>query len=146
MALGVKIPGVTLKAAVALGTVSAAYLAESIRAGIQAVPKGQVEAARSLGLSHGQTLVSVIIPQAVRIVLPPVANEVLLLTKDTSLVYVMGLTVSEYELAKLSREAVSAPQGGVTALFVIGACYLIITLPLGYLVRRMERSLGKARA
>ncbi|MDR2380842.1 MAG: amino acid ABC transporter permease [Bifidobacteriaceae bacterium] len=146
MALGTKIPTVALKAALALGCVSAAYMAESIRAGIQAVPKGQIEAARSLGMSHAATLRSVVIPQAFRIVLPPVTNEIILLTKDTSLVYVMGLTVYEYELSKLARETLSAPHGGLTALFAISACYLIITLPLGFLVRRMEKGFGKAQA
>jgi polar amino acid transport system permease protein len=120
-------------------------MAESIRAGIQAVPKGQLEASRSLGMSHGQTLISVVIPQAVRIVLPPVTNEIILLTKDTSLVYVMGLTVYDYEVTKLARESLVAPHGGLTALFAISACYLVITLPLGFLVRRMERGFRKAR-
>ncbi|MDR1798975.1 MAG: amino acid ABC transporter permease [Bifidobacteriaceae bacterium] len=146
LALGVKLPNnITLKVALALGMVSAAYLAESLRAGIQAVPKGQVEAARSLGMSHGQTMVSVVIPQAIRIVLPPVTNEIILLTKDTSLCYVLGLTTAEYELAKQAREVLKEPNGGITAFFLIGACYLIITLPLGFLVRRMERSFGKAK-
>jgi polar amino acid transport system permease protein len=143
MALDVKIKTVALKAAIALGCVSAAYMAESIRAGMQAVPKGQIEASRSLGMSHGATLRSVVIPQAFRIVLPPVTNEIILLTKDTSLVYVMGLTVYEYELSKLARESLSAPHGGLTALFAISACYLVITLPLGFLVRRMEKGFGR---
>jgi polar amino acid transport system permease protein len=146
MALGVNIPTISLKAAVALGCVSAAYMAESIRAGIQAVPDGQIEASRSLGMTHGQTLQSVVIPQAFRIVLPPVTNEIILLTKDTSLVYVMGLTIHEYELSKLARETLKVPHGGLTALFAISACYLIITLPLGFLVRRMEKGFGKAKA
>jgi polar amino acid transport system permease protein len=144
--LHLTIPTVTLKAAVALGCVSAAYMAESIRAGIQAVPKGQVEAARSLGMSHGATLRSVVIPQAFRIVLPPVTNEIILLTKDTSLVYIMGLSITQYELSKLARETLAVPVGGITALIAISACYLVITLPLGFLVRRMERSFGKAQA
>jgi polar amino acid transport system permease protein len=146
LALDIKIPGVALKAAVSLGMVSAAYMAESLRAGIQAVPKGQVEAARSLGMSSGQTMVTVVLPQALRIVLPPVTNEIILLTKDTSLVYVIGLTVQEYDLTKLARESLSAAHGGTTALFAIGLCYLAITLPLGFLVRFMERRFGKANA
>ena len=140
LALGVKIPGIALKAALALGMVSAAYLAESLRAGIQAVPPGQIEAARSLGLSHTKTLGLVVIPQAVKIVLPPVTNEIILLTKDTSLVYVMGLTTQEWELTKAARESLKAPIGGLTSLFAIGACYLLITIPLSLAVRRMERS------
>ena len=139
MALGIKIPGITLKAALALGMVSAAYLAESLRAGIQAVPKGQIEAARSLGMSHSKTLRLVVIPQAVRIVLPPVTNEIILLTKDTSLVYVMGMANADWELTKAARVALSEPVGGLTALFAIGACYLLITVPLSLVVKRMER-------
>jgi len=138
LALGVKIPGITLKAALALGMVSAAYLAESLRAGIQAVPKGQIEAAHSLGMSHSKTLRLVVIPQAVRIVLPPVTNEIILLTKDTSLVYVMGLAAADWELTKAARESLKAPVGGLTSLFAIGACYLLITVPLSLAVRRME--------
>ena len=138
LALGVKIPGITLKAALALGMVSAAYLAESLRAGIQAVPKGQIEAAHSLGMSHSKTLRLVVIPQAVRIVLPPVTNEIILLTKDTSLVYVMGLAQQDWELTKAARESLKAPVGGLTSLFAIGACYLIITVPLSLVVRRLE--------
>ncbi|MDR1187751.1 MAG: amino acid ABC transporter permease [Bifidobacteriaceae bacterium] len=146
MALDVTIPTIALKAAIALGCVSAAYMAESIRAGMQAVPKGQIEASRSLGMSHGKTLVSVVIPQAFRIVLPPVTNEIILLTKDTSLVYVMGVMINEYELTKLARDTLSVPEGGLTALFAIGACYLVITLPLGFLVRRMERGFGRSKS
>ena len=143
-ALGVKIPGIVLKAALALGMVSAAYLAESLRAGIQAVPKGQIEAARSLGMSHAKTLRLVVLPQAIRIVLPPVTNEIILLTKDTSLVYVIGMAAGEWELTKAARESLKAPVGGMTALFAIGACYLLITVPLSIVVRRLERKGIKA--
>ena len=73
--------------------VSAAYMAETLRAGIQAVPKGQTEAARSLGMSAGRTMVSMILPQAFRIVIPPLTNELVLLIKDTSLLFVLGIAV-----------------------------------------------------
>ena len=78
---------------VALGLVGAAYMAETIRAGIQAVPKGQIEAARSLGMSPRRAMISIVVPQAFRIVLPPLTNELILLTKDSSLVYIIGLTL-----------------------------------------------------
>ncbi|MCL2787226.1 MAG: amino acid ABC transporter permease [Micrococcales bacterium] len=146
MTLGVRIPSLFLKAAIALGVVSSAYMAESLRAGIQAVPKGQVEAARSLGMTHSKALIHVVFPQAIRIVLPPVTNEIILLTKDTSLVYVAGMTLAEWELSKLARESLAEPVGGLTALFAIGALYLVITLPLGFVVRRLEKSFGKAKA
>jgi polar amino acid transport system permease protein len=122
--------------------VSAAYIAETLRAGIQAVPAGQVEAARSLGMSHTRTLWTVVVPQAFRIVLPPMTNEFILLTKDTSLVFLAGLLTSEYELTKIGRDALSSSTGGLTPLFVVGACYLLITLPLGQVVRILERRTG----
>ncbi len=139
IAFGVSIGSVTTKAALALGMVSAAYIAETLRAGLQAVPKGQVEAARSLGMSHGRTLVQVVIPQAFKIVLPPMTNEFILLTKDTSLVFLLGLASSQYDLTKIGRDALNNATGGLTPLFLIGACYLLITLPLGQLARYLER-------
>lgn len=138
-AFGVDIPSVLAKVSIALGIVSSAYIAETLRAGIQAVPRGQIEAARSLGMSHGRTLLQVVVPQAFRIVLPPMTNEIILLTKDTSLVFLFGQQVQEYELTKVGRDALSTAQGGLTALFVAGACYLVITLPLGQLTRWLER-------
>ncbi|PFG33602.1 amino acid ABC transporter permease [Sanguibacter antarcticus] len=144
IALGVRIDSLTLKAALALGLVSAAYIAETLRAGIQAVPRGQVEAARSLGMSSGRTLATVVIPQAFRIVLPPMTNEIILLTKDTSLIFVLGLAASQFDLTKIGRDAlVSAAGGGTTGLFVAGFGYLCITIPLGLLARWLENRTGK---
>lgn len=128
----------------ALGLVGAAYMAETIRAGIQAVPKGQMEAARSLGMSQSRAMVSIIIPQALRIVLPPLTNELILLTKDSSLVYLLGLSLSQYELAKFGRDALNQNRS-LTPILIAGLCYLIITLPLGHLVRRLEARTAKAR-
>ncbi|MGP7960701.1 amino acid ABC transporter permease [Sanguibacter sp. A247] len=146
-ALGFQIPSTTAKVAIALGMVSAAYIAETLRAGLQAVPKGQVEAARSLGMSHARTMVTVVIPQAFRIVLPPMTNEVILLTKDTALVYAMGLMIEEFELTKIGQNSLSNPDGGgLTALFVVGACYLIITIPLGIFARRLEANGARSRS
>ena len=88
----------------ALGIVSAAYMSETIRAGIQAVPKGQMEAARSLGMAPSMAMQRIILPQAFRIITPPLTNELVLLTKDSSLVYVLGLTTAGYELTKFGRD------------------------------------------
>ena len=126
---------------VALGLVGAAYMAETIRAGIQAVPTGQMEAARSLGMSQLRAMVSIVIPQAFRIVLPPLTNELILLAKDSSLVYLLGLTGAEYELTKYGRDAMNTVQS-MTPLIVAGLCYLIITIPLSYLSRYLERRTG----
>jgi polar amino acid transport system permease protein len=142
IAFGANIGSVTTKAALALGLVSAAYIAETLRAGLQAVPRGQVEAARSLGMSHGRTLRTVVVPQAFRIVLPPMTNEFILLTKDTALVFLLGLAVDQYDLTKIGRDALNNATGGLTPLFLIGACYLLITLPLGQLARYLEKRTG----
>ena len=125
----------------ALGIVGAAYMAETIRAGIQAVPKGQVEAARSLGMSQGRAMITIVIPQAFRIILPPLTNELILLTKDSSLIYIIGLARDQYELTKFGRETLSRSPS-LTPILVVGLCYLIITLPLGYLSRYLERRSG----
>lgn len=123
----------------ALGIVASAYTAETVRAGIQAVPRGQVEAARSLGMTSFATTRKVVLPQAFRIVLPPLTNELVLLIKDSSLVYVVGLTVSGYELTKFGREMANG-EANLTPLVAAGFCYLLITVPLAAVVRRMERS------
>lgn len=142
-AFGISLSNVAVISAIALGSVSAAYISETMRAGIQAVPKGQVEAARSLGMSHTRTLVKVVLPQAFRTVLPPLTNEALLLTKDTSLLFAIGMTPVQYELTKIGRDALSSGGGGgLTPLFLVGACYLIITIPLGLLTRRLEKRTG----
>lgn len=126
---------------VALGIVSAAYMAETIRAGIQAVPRGQVEAARSLGMTPGRTLASVVIPQAFRIVLPPLANELIMLTKDSSLAFLLGSTPDQQELAQFSRQALLQAKG-LTPIVVAGLCYLVVTIPLSLLQQRLERRYG----
>ena len=129
---------------ISLGLVGAAYMAETIRAGIQAVPKGQYEAARTLGMSHTRAMISVVIPQAFRIVLPPLTNELILLTKDSSLVYIIGLTLAEYELTKFGRDVLNQ-ENNLTPLVGIALCYLLITIPLSIAVRRMEARAGRAR-
>jgi polar amino acid transport system permease protein len=129
---------------IALGIVSAAYLAETIRAGIQAVPRGQVEAARSLGMSPAATMIWVIIPQAFKIILPPLTNELVLLTKETSLALFLGSTVAQQELTQFGRQQLNESRS-LTPVLVAGLCYLIITVPLGYLVRRLEAKQAAAR-
>ncbi|MCQ9368130.1 amino acid ABC transporter permease [Brevibacterium sp. 91QC2O2] len=128
---------------IALGLVSSAYMAETIRAGIQAVPRGQIEAARSLGMSHTRTTITIVLPQAFRIILPPLTNELILLTKDSSLAYILGASVTERELAMLARSEIVS-SASLTPFLVIAVCYLIITLPLSYLSRRLERKYGSA--
>ena len=142
---GYTVPGDVLgTATLALGLVGGAYMAETIRAGIQAVPKGQTEAARSLGMSGSRAMISIVIPQAFRIILPPLTNELILLTKDSSLVYLLGYTSSTVELTSFGRAALNQDKN-MTPIFVIALCYLLITVPLSMVVRRMEAHAGRAR-
>jgi len=106
-----------------------AYMAEVYRAGIEAVPRGQMEAARSLGMSHGKAMRFVIVPQAVRKVIPPLLNDFIALMKDTSLVSFLGLI----ELTQAGRDIQAESYNGSGLVF--GAIlYLILTLPLARLV------------
>lgn len=142
---GTNVPGGFLgKATLGLGIVASAYMAETIRAGIQAVPKGQIEAARSLGMSRARAMRSIVIPQAFRIVIPPLTNEVVLLIKDTSLLFVLGTTTTSKELTNFGRAAMT-DTFNATPLMVIALAYLAITLPLTQLVALLERRQGRAR-
>ncbi|WTU54434.1 amino acid ABC transporter permease [Streptomyces sp. NBC_00056] len=142
---GLAIPGGAYgQVAVALGLVAAAYMAETIRAGIQAVPRGQMEAARTLGMSHARAMWSIVIPQAFRIIVPPLTNELVLLFKDSSLVLFLGVSLQTRELTKFGRDLASET-ANTTPIFVAGLCYLLITVPLGYVVRRLEAGHAKAR-
>lgn len=154
MALGVPIafgwrpPGGPVGAGlVGLMLVAGAYMAETLRAGIEAVPKGQTEAARSLGMSGPWTMASVVMPQALRIVIPPLTNELVILLKDTSLLFVVGLAANQKELTTLAREFMSTgPSAGTATTLTFGALlYLVITLPLTRLVTWMERKQKRSR-
>lgn len=143
IALDVRIPGTYGRGSVALAIVSSAYIAEVVRAGIEAVPKGQTEAARSLGMSHGQAMRGIVIPQAFRIIIPPMTNELVLLLKDTALISVIGVTEATKELTRFGRDGVNE-NANATPLVVAGLVYLALTLPMtrlaGYLERRARAS------
>ncbi|WP_019630920.1 amino acid ABC transporter permease [Actinomadura atramentaria] len=143
---GTSLPGgVYGQAGLALALVSAAYMAETIRAGIQAVPRGQMEAARSLGMSHSRAMRTIIVPQALRTVVPPLTNELVLLFKDSSLALFIGVSLDQRELAKFGQD-LAGEKNNTTPIVVAGLCYLAVTIPLGYLARRLEaRRGGEAR-
>lgn len=147
IATGVSIPevfGLTGAGILALSLVAGAYLAETIRAGIEAVPRGQMEAARSLGMPYGRAMVSIVIPQAFRIIIPPLTNEVILLLKDTSLLAVLGTTPLTKELTKLGRDEAASSFNG-TPLVMAGLLYLVITIPLTRLVAQLEKRNQRSR-
>jgi His/Glu/Gln/Arg/opine family amino acid ABC transporter permease subunit len=117
-----------------------AYAAEVFRAGIQSIERGQMEAARSLGMSYMQAMRYAILPQAVRRVIPPLMNEFVILIKDTALVIVLGLSVANYEIFTVARTG-QASTGN--ASFFVGAAiaYLVVTLPLIRIVTLVEQRL-----
>jgi polar amino acid transport system permease protein len=118
----------------------AAFEAEVFRAGIQSIERGQMEAARSLGMSYVQAMRYAIVPQAVRRVIPPLMNEFVILIKDTALVVVLGLVESEYDIFTTAREGASATFNA-TFFTVAAIAYLIVTLPLIRLVNAAEKRL-----
>ena len=138
IATGWRWPNPYLQGAVPLSLVASAYMAETIRAGIEAVPKGQMEAARSLGMSYSRAMITIIIPQALRIIVPPLTNEFVLLIKDTSLISVLGVTAGTLDLARFGRDGVNQT-ANATPLIVAGLVYLAMTAPLTQLVAWMER-------
>jgi polar amino acid transport system permease protein len=119
-------------------------MAETIRAGIEAVPRGQVEAARSLGMTPARATASIVLPQALRIVIPPLTNEVVALIKDTSLLYVLGTTISTIEITQYARDSV-ADTFNITPLVAAALVYLAITIPMTRGVALLERRNRRAR-
>lgn len=132
---GVQIPTYPL-GVIVMALNSSAYLCEIFRAGIQSIPKGQNEAARSLGMSGLQTMLYVIIPQTFRNVIPTLTSEFILLYKDTSLLASVGIL----EVVMYAKTIV-ASTGSITPYIVAALFYLVITLPLSYLVGRLEARL-----
>ena len=124
----------------ALALFTGAYVAEIVRAGVQSIARGQDEAARSLGLNAMQSMRHVILPQAFKRVLPPLAGQFISLVKDTSLVSVIAIT----ELTKSGREAITTSFSTFEIWFCVAALYLVINLPLSQIANRLERRLAQS--
>ncbi|MBQ9690269.1 MAG: amino acid ABC transporter permease, partial [Candidatus Methanomethylophilaceae archaeon] len=127
-------------AGIAFGINSGAYVAEIVRAGINAVPKGQLEAAESLGMTFNMAMVTVIMPQAVRNILPALCNEGISLLKETSIAGYIGI-VDVTKAAMLIR---SQTYSAFVPLIGVALIYLIIVLFLQYLVGKLEKRLNNA--
>jgi His/Glu/Gln/Arg/opine family amino acid ABC transporter permease subunit len=117
-----------------------AYIAEIFRAGIEAVPRGHVEAARATGLSYTQTMMRIILPQASRIVIPPLTNEAISLVKATSLVSTLAIA----ELLRSGQQIISVTFAAFEVYMVVAAMYLIVNLLLAWLARRLEQRLRRS--
>ena len=129
-----------VSAVVALSLVSGAYTAEIFRAGIEAVPKGQFEASSALGLGDRHTMVDVILPQAVRIVIPPLTNNCINVMKDTALASVVAMP----DLLKQATQA-QALVANPSPLIGAAIIYVALLWPLVAIVSRLERRYGAAR-
>lgn len=115
-----------------------AYFCEIFRSGIQAIPKGQYEAAHTLGMNYVQTMRRIIMPQVFRIILPPVSNETITLVKDTSLVYVLAMN----DLMRTTRNLVQR-DFDITPFLVAGVFYLLATLILTIMFEKLENRFSK---
>ena len=122
----------------ALALFAGAYVAEIVRAGIQAIPPGQTEAARSLGMTVPQTMLDVILPQAFKKILPPLSGQFISLIKDSSLVSVIAIT----DLTKSGREIITSTFATFEVWLVVAAMYLLVTSLLSQVVFYMERRLA----
>ena len=127
-----------ITAVVALGINSGAYVSEVLRGGLEAVDKGQIEAGRALGLSKSETMFSIVIPQAIRTVLPGLGNEFITMIKESSIVSTVGVFDVMYtsNIVKASTYSIFEP------LIVVGVIYFILTYSLSYLMKKLEKRLN----
>jgi polar amino acid transport system permease protein len=126
-------------AVIAMSFCYGAYMGEIFRAGIQAVPKGQMEAALALGMSRTQALWRVILPQTIKIILPPIGNEFIALLKDSSLVSILAIS----DLLRRGREFASTSFLYFESYTMVALIYLVLTLFLSRLVGIMEERLNR---
>jgi polar amino acid transport system permease protein len=119
----------------ALACFTGAYVAEMVRAGIQSIHRGQIEASRSLGMTYAQSMRHVVLPQAMRRILPPLAGQFISLIKDSSLLGIIAIR----ELTKATREVVTTSLQPFELWFICALLYLILTFSLSMFVQYLER-------
>ena len=135
-------PQMVLPAIIVCGCNSAAYMSEVIRSGIQAIDKGQMEAARSLGMSHGMAMRLVIIPQAIRIILPAFCNEFVTLIKETSVLGYVGVV----EILRRGQLWNSSSFETFPAYIGVALAYMVLTIPLSKIIYGYERWMARMEA
>ncbi|SIT17131.1 amino acid ABC transporter permease/ATP-binding protein [Paracoccus saliphilus] len=124
----------------ALSLIAGAYMGEIFRAGIQSVPSGQMEACRALSMSYSEGMRLIVVPQGIRRVLPAMVNQFISNVKDSSLIYFLGLLVSEREIFRVGQDA-AVVTGNLSPLLLAGIFYLVITVPLTHLVNYIDHRL-----
>jgi polar amino acid transport system permease protein len=135
--LGIHLPA-WMAGIMALGINSGAYIGESFRAGILAVDVGQMEAARSLGMTHAEAMRRVVLPQALRIVIPPVTNEATILLKGTALLSVISIT----ELTRVGQQIMGITFRPIEAFLSVAVIYLVLNTVVSQTSTRLERWLA----
>ncbi len=137
-----KWPNLVIPAVMVCGFNSAAYMSEVIRSGIQAIDKGQMEAARSLGMSHGMAMRLIIIPQAIRVILPAFANEFVTLIKETSVLGYVGVI----EILRRGQLWNASSFETFPAYIGVALAYMLLTIPLSKLINGYERKVARREA
>lgn len=132
----------TVAAVIALSLYTASFVCEAVRSGINSVGVGQAEAARAVGMTFSKTLTLIVLPQAIRTVIPPLINVLIALCKNTSVAG--GFAVTEL-FAVSARTTNSNPGSAIPLLIGVGVCYLAITIPAGQLAGFLERKVAFAR-
>jgi polar amino acid transport system permease protein len=121
----------------ALSLIASAYIGEIFRAGILGVDKGQLEACRALAMSYPKAMRLVVVPQGIRRMLPALVNQFIAIVKDSSLVYFLGLLVTQRELFRVGQDA-AVLTGNLSPLVMAGLFYMVITVPLTHLVNYID--------
>jgi polar amino acid transport system permease protein/polar amino acid transport system substrate-binding protein len=126
---------------IALAMNCGAYMAEIIRAGIESVDKGQMEASRSLGLSYGKSMRLVVLPQAIRTMIPSIINQFIITLKDTSILSVIGFP----ELTNMGKTIVGSTFKSLQTWAIVGIMYMIVIVTLSKIAKRLERRINRGR-
>jgi polar amino acid transport system permease protein/polar amino acid transport system substrate-binding protein len=126
---------------IALAMNCGAYMAEIIRAGIESVDKGQMEASRSLGLSYGKSMRLVVLPQAIRTMVPSIINQFIITLKDTSILSVIGFP----ELTNMGKTIVGSTFKSLQTWAIVGIMYMIVIVTLSKIAKRLERRINRGR-
>lgn len=126
---------------IALAMNCGAYMAEIIRAGIESVDKGQMEASRSLGLSYGKSMRKVVLPQAIRTMIPSIINQFIITLKDTSILSVIGFP----ELTNIGKTISGNTFKSLQTWAIVGIMYMIVIVTLSRVAKRIERRMNRGR-
>ena len=138
--MGIKLPGVRV-AMVVFGLNSGAYISEIMRSGIQSVDPGQLEAGRAGGLGFGPAVIRVVIPQAVRTMIPSIINQFIITLKDTSILSIIGFP----ELTNVGKTIVGNTLKSLQTWAIVGVMYMVVIVTLSKVAKRIERRVNRGR-